>query len=289
MKERMSEFVRRHSNVILLVIPVLFLLIFMVNPILSMFENSIVDDSGLTFSYFREILTTSVYWQILWNTIKLSFIVGIITIFLGYPVAYLMHKVGPVRKMIIMGCVQIPFWTSLLVRTYAWIAMLQNQGLVNYVLRKIGLIEEPIQLLYNQTGVIITMTYIMLPYMIFSISGVMDSIDSNIITASISLGASKTETFYKVFLPLTKSGILSGFFIVFLNTLGYYIVPTLVGGQKSQMFSQTIQNQLSGLLNWNSAAAMSIVLVLVTIMIIMTSKAITKSKYDAVKEGGDGI
>lgn len=286
MKERMGGFFRRHSNVLLLAIPTVFLLVFMIRPILTMFENSIVDDTGLTSTYMRQMFATSVYWQILWNTVKLSFIVGIITIFLGYPVAYLMHKVGPVRKMIIMGCVQIPFWTSLLVRTYAWIAMLQNQGVINYFLQKIGLIDGPIQLIYNQTGVIITMTYIMLPYMIFSISSVMDSIDPNIITASISLGATKTETFFKVFLPLTKSGILSGFFIVFLNTLGYYIVPTLVGGQKSQMFSQTIQNQLSGLLDWNMAAAMSIVLVLVTLMIIMASKAITKTKYDAVKEGG---
>ena len=286
MKERMGGFFQRHSNVLLLAIPTVFLLVFMIRPILTMFENSIVDDTGLTSTYMRQMFATSVYWQILWNTVKLSFIVGIITIFLGYPVAYLMHKVGPVRKMIIMGCVQIPFWTSLLVRTYAWIAMLQNQGVINYFLQKIGLIDGPIQLIYNQTGVIITMTYIMLPYMIFSISSVMDSSDPNIITASISLGATKTETFFKVFLPLTKSGILSGFFIVFLNTLGYYIVPTLVGGQKSQMFSQTIQNQLSGLLDWNMAAAMSIVLVLVTLMIIMASKAITKTKYDAVKEGG---
>lgn len=287
MRERIGEFFRRHSNVLLLAVPTVFLFIFMINPIMTMFENSVVDQNGLTFSYFREMFTTSIYWQILWNTIKLSFIVGIITILLGYPVAYLMHKVGPVRKMIIMGCVQIPFWTSLLVRTYAWIVMLQNQGVINYALRKLGLINEPVQLLYNQTGVVITMTYIMLPYMIFSISSVMDSIDPNIITASVSLGATKTKTFYKVFLPLTKSGILSGFFIVFLNTLGYYIVPTLVGGQKSQMFSQTIQNQLSGLLNWNMAASMSIVLVLVTVMIILTSKAITKTKYDALKEGGN--
>lgn len=289
MKEGMGKFFRKHSNLFLLAVPILFMFIFMINPILDMFEYSIVDNTGLTFSYIGEMFSKSVYWQILWNTIKLSFIVGIITIFLGYPVAYLMHKVGPVRKMILTGCVQIPFWTSLLVRTYAWIAMLQNQGAINFVLKKIGIIDEPIQLLYNQTGVIITMTYIMLPYMIFSVSSVMDSIDSNIIIASVSLGATKTETFYKVFLPLTKPGILSGFFIVFLNTLGYYIVPTLVGGQTSQMFSQTIQNELSGLLNWNMAAAMSIVLVLVTIMIILTSKVITKSKYDAVKEGGEGI
>lgn len=276
---RGKEWIRTHGVILLLGIPVLFLLIFMVIPILNMFSRSVWDEGGLTWNYFREYFTKSLYTRILFNTIKLSFEVGIITILLGYPVAYLMNRVGPVCRMIIMGCVQIPFWTSLLVRTYAWIAMLQNQGVVNVMLQNLGLIKEPVQLLYNETGVLITMTYIMLPYMIFSISSVMGSIDPNILTASCSLGAGKAITFLKVFLPLSVPGIMSGFFIVFLNTMGYYIVPTLVGGQKSQMISQTIQNQLSGVLNWNFAAAISIVLVMVTLMLVLVSNQLTRLKY----------
>ena len=276
---RGKEWIRTHGVILLLGIPGLFLLIFMVIPILNMFSRSVWDEGGLTWNYFREYFTKSLYTRILFNTIKLSFEVGIITILLGYPVAYLMNRVGPVRRMIIMGCVQIPFWTSLLVRTYAWIAMLQKQGVVNVMLQNLGLIKEPVQLLYNETGVLITMTYIMLPYMIFSISSVMGSIDPNILTASRSLGAGKAITFLKVFLPLSVPGIMSGFFIVFLNTMGYYIVPTLVGGQKSQMISQTIQNQLSGVLNWNFAAAISIVLVMVTLMLVLVSNQLTRLKY----------
>ena len=216
------------------------------------------------------------------RAIRLSLIIGLVTIVLGYPVAYLMNRVGPVLRCIIMGCVQIPFWTSLLVRTYSWIAILQNQGVVNVVLQKLGIIKQPIQLLYNDAGVIIVMTYIMLPYMIFSISSVMGQIDKNVIIASRSLGAGKTMTFFRIFLPLSLPGIMSGFFIVFLNTMGYYIVPALVGGQKSQMFSQTIQNELSGVLNWNFASAISIILVMVTMMIVLASKAATKQKYAEV-------
>lgn len=136
--------------------------------------------------------------------------------------------------------------------------------------------------MYNDAGVIIVMTYIMLPYMIFSISSVMGQIDKNVIIASRSLGAGKTMTFFRIFLPLSLPGIMSGFFIVFLNTMGYYIVPALVGGQKSQMFSQTIQNELSGVLNWNFASAISIILVMVTMMIVLASKAATKQKYAEV-------
>ena len=278
----MRSFIGKHGLKLLLTISVTFLLVFMILPILDMFTKSVVDDNGFTWSYFKEFFSKSLYAKILLNTIRLSLIIGLVTIVLGYPVAYLMNRVGPVLRCIIMGCVQIPFWTSLLVRTYSWIAILQNQGVVNGVLQKLGIIKQPIQLLYNDAGVIIVMTYIMLPYMIFSISSVMGQIDKNVIIASRSLGAGKTMTFFRIFLPLSLPGIMSGFFIVFLNTMGYYIVPALVGGQKSQMFSQTIQNELSGVLNWNFASAISIILVMVTMMIVLASKAATKQKYAEV-------
>lgn len=278
----MRSFIGKHGLKLLLTISVTFLLVFMILPILDMFTKSVVDDNGFTWSYFKEFFSKSLYAKILLNTIRLSLIIGLVTIVLGYPVAYLMNRVGPVLRCIIMGCVQIPFWTSLLVRTYSWIAILQNQGVVNVVLQKLGTIKQPIQLLYNDAGVIIVMTYIMLPYMIFSISSVMGQIDKNVIIASRSLGAGKTMTFFRIFLPLSLPGIMSGFFIVFLNTMGYYIVPALVGGQKSQMFSQTIQNELSGVLNWNFASAISIILVMVTMMIVLVSKAATKQKYAEV-------
>lgn len=278
----MRSFIGKHGLKLLLTISVTFLLVFMILPILDMFTKSVVDDNGFTWSYFKEFFSKSLYAKILLNTIRLSLIIGLVTIVLGYPVAYLMNRVGPVLRCIIMGCVQIPFWTSLLVRTYSWIAILQNQGVVNVVLQKLGIIKQPIQLLYNDAGVIIVMTYIMLPYMIFSISSVMGQIDKNVIIASRSLGAGKTMTFFRIFLPLSLPGIMSGFFIVFLNTMGYYIVPALVGGQKSQMFSQTIQNELSGVLNWNFASAISSILVMVTMMIVLASKAATKQKYAEV-------
>ena len=278
----MRSFIGKHGLKLLLTISVTFLLVFMILPILDMFTKSVVDDNGFTWSYFKEFFSKSLYAKILLNTIRLSLIIGLVTIVLGYPVAYLMNRVGPVLRCIIMGCVQIPFWTSLLVRTYSWIAILQNQGVVNVVLQKLGIIKQPIQLLYNDAGVIIVRTYIMLPYMIFSISSVMGQIDKKVIIASRSLGAGKTMTFFRIFLPLSLPGIMSGFFIVFLNTMGYYIVPALVGGQKSQMFSQTIQNELSGVLNWNFASAISIILVMVTMMIVLVSKAATKQKYAEV-------
>ena len=202
----MRSFIGKHGLKLLLTISVTFLLVFMILPILDMFTKSVVDDNGFTWSYFKEFFSKSLYAKILLNTIRLSLIIGLVTIVLGYPVAYLMNRVGPVLRCIIMGCVQIPFWTSLLVRTYSWIAILQNQGVVNVVLQKLGIIKQPIQLLYNDAGVIIVMTYIMLPYMIFSISSVMGQIDKNVIIASRSLGAGKTMTFFPHFFTTFTSG-----------------------------------------------------------------------------------
>lgn len=277
--KNIGDITHRYGIYIMAALPIVFLLIFMVIPIFQMFIRSVVGETGITGQYFKEFFETTLYLKILRNTIGLAVVIGLLTIVLGYPVAYVMNQVGPTLRTIIMGCVQIPFWTSLLVRTYIWIAILQKQGLVNVVLLKLGIIEKPLQLIYNTTGVVIVMTYIMLPYMIFSISAVMGQIDQNVITASVSLGASKLKTFIKVYFPLSLQGVMSGFFIVFLNTMGYYIVPSLVGGQKSQMISQTIQNQLSTLLNWNFAATISIVLVMITIMFVLISKNVTKQKY----------
>lgn len=277
----MRSFIGKHGLKLLLTISVTFLLVFMILPILDMFTKSVVDDNGFTWSYFKEFFSKSLYAKILLNTIRLSLIIGLVTIVLGYPVAYLMNRVGPVLRCIIMGCVQIPFWTSLLVRTYSWIAILQNQGVVNVVLQKLGIIKQPIQLLYNDAGVIIVMTYIMLPYMIFSISSVMGQIDKNVIIASRSLGAGKTMTFFRIFLPLSLPGIMSGFFIVFLNTMGIISCRHWLAVE-NQVFSQTIQKELSGVLNWNFASAISIILVMVTMMIVLASKAATKQKYAEV-------
>ena len=266
-----------------LLIPILFLLIFMLIPMLELFSRSVIGEEGFTLSYFKRLFETSLYFKILGNTLGLSLVIALLTLLLGYPVAYTMNRVSRRTSLLIMACVQIPFWTSLLVRTYAWIAILQNQGMINVTLMKLGIIKEPVQLLYNTTGVLVGMTHIMLPYMIFSISAVMGRIDKNVLTASIGLGASKTQTFFKVFLPLSKSGIISGLFIVFLNSIGYYIVPALLGGQKNQMISQTIQTQLSGVLNWNFAAAISILLILTTLMILLVFKTVTAS---STQKGG---
>lgn len=272
----MSTFTQRHGVIMLLAVPTVFLLIFLVYPVFDMLSKCVLDEQGFTLQYFARYFSKSLYLRVLWNTFVLSFIISALCLLMGYPVAYVINRSGPRARILITSLVQIPFWTSLLVRTYAWMVMLQDQGVINSVLIKLGIINAPIQLLHNSIGIIVGMTYILLPYMIFSLTAVMGQIDINLMTASQNLGAGGTRTFFQIFLPLTRPGIVSGFSLVFLNSIGYYIVPSLLGGVENTMISQLIRTEISTVLDWNFAAAISIILIMATIMIMLLAQNFNK-------------
>lgn len=269
-----------HKNMmkLFLVVPGIFLLFFLIYPLLTALSQSVIDGGGFTLEYFEDYFSTSLYLTVLKNTFILSLIVSAVCILMGYPIAYAMTKASPTGRIVINTLVQIMYWTSLLVKTYAWIIMLQKQGVINSFLMAIGVTDEPFQMLHTYFGVVCGMSYIMLPYMIFSLTPVMQQIDKNLLSASQNLGAGSVRTFFKVFLPLSKPGIAAGFSIVFLNSLGYYIVPALLGSEKNTMMSQLIQTQISKVLNWNFAAAISVVLIVITIIVMIFTQKIGKVK-----------
>lgn len=276
--KRVINFINNNILKIFLIIPTLFILFFLVYPLLSLLVQSFYSEEGLTLEYFQKYFSTSLYITVLKNTFTLSLIVAVVCILLGYPIAYAMTKASPTGRIIINTVIQIMYWTSLLVKTYAWIVMMQKQGVINYFLEAIGIIDQPVQLVHTYFGVVCGMSYILLPYMIFSLTPVMQQIDKNLLSASENLGAGSVRTFFKVFLPLTKPGIIAGFSIVFLNSLGYYIVPALLGSEKNTMMSQLIQTQISKVLDWNFAAAISVILIIVTIIVMMITQKISKVK-----------
>lgn len=189
-----------------------------------------------------------------------------------------MTKASTKGRIVINTVVQIMYWTSLLVKTYIWIIMLQQHGLINAILQGLGLIDQPIQMLHTYFGVVCGMSYILLPYMIFSLTPIMQQIEPNLFMASENLGASSFTTFRKIFLPLSLPGVVAGFSIVFLTSLGYYIVPALLGGQENTMMSQLIQTAINKELNWNFAAAISVILILVTIVVMLFTQKLGKVK-----------
>ncbi|WP_041700832.1 ABC transporter permease [Clostridium kluyveri] len=270
---------------ILVILPALFIIVFTFVPMISLFKLSIIDENGFTFKYIAQIFTEPIYLQVIWLTLKTSFIVTAISIVLAYPVAYFIIKTKSSRtKKVILMIIMIPFWISLLVRTFSWIIILQEQGILNTFLKNIGLISQPLDLLYNTTSVTIGMTHVLFPYMVLNVYSVMSSIDIQLVEVAQVMGARPIKAFWQVFFPLSVPGILSGSILVFVLALGYFITPALLGGSKNMLVSTLIQNNISATLNWPLASALSLVLFIIT-MVLLSILAVLATRNPMLKEG----
>lgn len=211
--------------------------------------------------------SAKIYIQLYLKTLFLAIGITLLCILLGYPLSYYLAHAPRKTAGILMVFVLLPFWTSLLVRTTAWIALLQTNGVVNSVLMYIGLIAEPLEILYTRYATIIAMTHILLPFMILPLYSVMRSIDPSYVRAGLSLGSKPLEAFFKIFLPLSLPGLGAGSLLVFIISVGYYITPALVGGTDGQMISNLIAFHMQQSNNWGLAAALgTLLLVLILTM-----------------------
>ncbi len=208
--------------------------------------------------FVSQVENRQIYVKLFWRTLLISGSVMLLCLFLGYPVAYLLATLPLRYSNLLMIMVLLPFWTSLLVRTTAWIAILQSQGVVNDVLVWIGITDDEsrFSLIYNMTGTIIAMTHILLPFMILPLYSVMKTIPPAYMRAARSLGATPTRAFLKIYMPQTIPGVGAGGLLVFILAIGYYITPALVGGQDGQLISNMIAYHMQKSLNWSLAAAL---------------------------------
>lgn len=211
--------------------------------------------------------SASIFLDIYLRTFKMALVVTLCTLILAYPLAYLLATLPAKTSNLLMILVLLPFWTSLLVRTAAWIVLLQNGGIINGFLMWAGLIEQPVQLVFNRIGVYIAMVHIMLPFMILPIYSVMKGISPTYIRAAVSLGCHPIISFWKVYFPQTVAGVSAGCLLVFITSIGYYITPALLGGPKDQMISYFIAFYTNGSINWGLAAALGGFLLLATLIL----------------------
>jgi putative spermidine/putrescine transport system permease protein len=201
-----------------------------------------------------------IYPTLLARTLWISLMVTGVCLVLGYPVAFLLATAPTRTSNLLMLLLLLPFWTSLLVRTTAWLVLLQNEGLINHVLVWSGLFDAPQPLIRNRLGLTIAMTHILLPFMILPLFSVMKGIPPVLMRAAYSLGAGPLRAFFRIYLPQTLPGLGAGALLVFIMSLGYYITPALVGGPGDQMLSYFIAENASATLNWGMAAALSLAL-----------------------------
>lgn len=209
----------------------------------------------------------SIFFDVYVRTFWISGLVTVGCLILGYPVAFLLAQVPTRLSNMLMFFVLLPFWTALLVRTTAWMVLLQRHGLINDFLKKLGLIQEPLQLILNLGGILVAMIHVLLPFMILPLFSVMKGIDRQHMRAARSLGANSFLAFYRVYFPQSLPGVSSGCLLVFILALGYYITPRLVGGPADQMISHFIAFYTDELLNWGQASALALVLLAVTMVL----------------------
>jgi len=214
---------------------------------------------------------------VLQRTFTISAWVTLVCVVAGYPYAYAMTIVGPKVRLLMILCVLVPFWVSGVVRTLAWVILLQDSGVINSVIRGVGL--SPIKLIRTQTGVVIGMAQVLLPFMILPLYSVMKTIDLRLMQAARSLGASPARAFLQVYVPLSLPGVYAGAIIVFILALGFYITPALLGGPRSTMLSTLIQNQVLSLLNWGRGGAMGVVLLVATFVLLALAAPLTRQSH----------
>ena len=203
--------------------------------------------------------------------------VTLVSLICAYPYAYAMTIVGKNVRLALILCVLVPFWLSGVVRTLAWVILLQDSGVINSFLRGIGL--PPVKLIRTLPGVIIGMTQVLLPFMILPIYSVMRGIDTRLLQAARSLGAKPWRAFLQIYVPLSLPGVYAGAIIVFILSLGFYITPALLGGPRSTMLSSLVQNQVLSLLNWGRGGAMGVVLLVATFLLLAIAAPLMRQKH----------
>ncbi|WP_325895382.1 ABC transporter permease [Grimontia sp. NTOU-MAR1] len=210
-----------------------------------------------------------IYNALFWRTLYMSMSITFLCLLLGYPVAYLLANLPMKQANLLMILVLLPFWTSLLVRTATWIAILQQQGVLNDLMVGAGILDDEnrIQMIYNQTGTLVAMTHILLPFMILPLYSVMKTISPSYVRAARSMGATQTMAFRRVYFPQTLPGIGAGSILVFILSIGYYITPALVGGQTGTFITNFIAYHMQTSLNWGLAAAIASILLIVVILL----------------------
>ncbi|WP_439495290.1 ABC transporter permease subunit [Bosea sp. (in: a-proteobacteria)] len=236
-------------------------------PVLSLLKLAF-GEGGFTLVHFRRMIEVPVYRSVLGTTLGIAGLVTVLAVIASYPLAYVMATVGPRMRGLLMLLVLLPFWTSALVRTTAWIILLQSNGVLNQLLTGTGLTSGPIAFIYNLSGVLIGMTHVLMPFVVLPLYAAFRNLELSTVQAAESLGAGPLTLFRRIILPLTAPGVVAGAMIVFMNAIGFYLTPALMGGPGQTMIAQMIATNINTDLNWPFAAALASVLLVATVAML---------------------
>ena len=251
-----------------------FLAVFYAYPVIAMLLRSVIAPGGLSFAPYAALASSEIFWRVMGITVEVSAIVTACSLLLGFPLAYWLGRMPAPRANLLMILVLIPFWTSILIRSYAWMALLERHGIVNNLLMALHLVDRPVKLLNTRFSVCLAMVHVLLPFMVLPIYTTLRALDWRLVRAADSLGSSPLATVRQIVLPLARPGIAAGVTLVFTLSIGFYITPVLVGASSDVMISILINDQV-GVLDWPAASAMAVVLLaLVLLMTTVLSRLI---------------
>lgn len=283
---------------------VVLLLVLLIYPVGQLLLLSVVDDKGFTLAQYHRLFESSVYVNVLLITLKISLWTTFFSVVAGYPVAYLISSLSAKRKTSLLFWVLLSFWTSFLVRTFAWVVLLGRNGVVNQLLQALGILDAPANLLYNFGSVLVGMVHALMPLAVLTMLSVMENIDRNLPRAASTLGARPGTAFWKIYFPLSMPGVAAAAIMVFVTAIGFFITPALLGGRKETMITQIIIDQVQQTMNWEFAGAVSVLLLVVVLVVFaiydkvlglstMTGGASTRvrasSKESLSRRAGDAV
>lgn len=252
-------------------------------PLGVMVYLSFVGQGGsFTFENYARLWTTPIYAEVFKMTLVVSLYTTVIVALIGYPFAYLLVQLPERFQNTALLIVLLPFWTAVLVRTYAWLVLLQNQGIINHALMQLGIIDTPLELSHNLIGALIGMVHIMLPFMVLPLFASMKAIDGDLMAAAANLGASPARAFRDVYFPLSLPGFLSGTLIVFVLCLGFYVTPAVLGGGRVIMAAMRIEANVRLYSSWGAASSLGVVLLLITMVLIFVASLVAKKAGQGV-------
>jgi len=236
---------------------------------------------GLDFENFATLWSDSLYFDAALSSLRIAVVATLLLLLVGYPIAYAMARAAPRWRPVLVAMVILPFWTSFLIRVYAWIGILRPEGLLNHAVLALGLVGEPLPILNTETAVFIGLVYAYLPFMILPLYASLEKIDPVLIEAAQDLGASPTGAFWRVTVPLSAPGALAGALLCFIPIVGEFVVPDLLGGSETLMLGRTLWSEFFSNRDWPLAAAVAIVLVLLLVVPIAVYREVEARRWEA--------
>ncbi|WP_269360967.1 ABC transporter permease [Sulfitobacter sp. G21635-S1] len=253
-------------------------------PVLRMLLVS-VDNPADRLSAFRELFATPVYLRVVVITFKIAFATAVLCGLFGYILAYWIYTMQSARwRMFFLGTVGMTFWISILARTYAWIVILGNNGLINRTLLELNIVNAPVSLIYNEVGILIGTVNVLLPIVVLPLYAAMSGLDGRLLAAARSLGASELRVFWQIFFPLTLPALAAGSMLVFILTLGFFVTPAILGGNRVPMVATVLDSFINVISEWQLAAALSSTLLLITVLLYFFYKKLLGMSSSQQKE-----